>query len=357
MEVVSILVLFLPLLLILWLASLADGQRARGERGVVFALVSYLLLGMLWAGLLLAGLVLTLLQTVLSDPAASQAAVDAMVQSGLRPEAAADLLARLPAVGMALWAPAVLGLVLLLPPVRRLIAQVIAIDPASTVHAVALSFTMLVVVNLWVTVAFGLGNLADMTEAGGAMEGGAVIRLTWLQELMFLLMALVGVGFLSRRSLGSSLVRLAIVRPTLRQVALGVAIGVGLALALIPLDYVMKATGIGFDQDVERLGEQFVGPLTRSLFGVFTLGVAAAIGEESLFRGALQPRFGLLLTTVLFALLHSSYGLTASTAIVFVIGLVLGLVRLRYNTTTSMVVHAFYNMSIGLMTYLSLWPD
>jgi hypothetical protein len=94
--------------------------------------------------------------------------------------------------------------------------------------------------------------------------------------------------------------------------------------------------------------------MLTSLPGVLTLGLAAALGEESVFRGALQPRFGLILTAVLFALLHSNYGITLSTVLVFAVGMVLGLLRQRYNTTASMLAHAIYNISLGLITYLGL---
>ena len=357
MDLISIVVLFIPLLLILWFANLADGQREKGQPGGVFALVTYFILGIIWTIVLLVGVLLSLFGFLIRSQAIPSSAVDSLTQMGVKPEGAQQLLQNLPPLGMAFWLPAVLGIVLLLPPVRRLIARLIAIDARSTVHAVALSYTMLIIINLWATVVFGLGNLADLSEMGGAVQPGDIIGLTWVQEILFVLLALIGVGLFARRGFRSTLVRLAIVRPTLRQVLLGIAIGIIMALALIPLDYLMKTTGIGWDKDVERLGEQFIGPLTRSLAGVITLGVAAALGEELVFRGALQPRFGLILTAVLFALLHSNYGITASTAIVLVIGLVLGLVRQRSNTTTSMFVHAFYNMSIGLLTYLSLWPQ
>jgi len=42
------------------------------------------------------------------------------------------------------------------------------------------------------------------------------------------------------------------------------------------------------------------------------------------------------------------------TLLVFVLGLVLAWLRIRHNTTTSMIAHATYNMTIGLMAYLSI---
>ncbi len=68
----------------------------------------------------------------------------------------------------------------------------------------------------------------------------------------------------------------------------------------------------------------------------------------------MQPRFGLIFTTLLFALLHSTYGVSIATLIVFGVGLVLGLLRMRYNTTTAMVAHAVYNMTLGLIAMLGV---
>ena len=97
-----------------------------------------------------------------------------------------------------------------------------------------------------------------------------------------------------------------------------------------------------------------MGPLFTTPFGIITLGASAALGEETLFRGAVQPRFGFILTALLFALVHSNYGISMSTLIVFLLGLVLGVVRMRVNTTTAMIIHMVYNMSLGLLAYLGV---
>jgi len=73
------------------------------------------------------------------------------------------------------------------------------------------------------------------------------------------------------------------------------------------------------------------------------MALSAGIGEELLFRGALQPRFGILLTAAVFALGHVQYALSPAIIEVFVIGLVLGWLRQRSNTTTCIAVHAGYN--------------
>ena len=148
--------------------------------------------------------------------------------------------------------------------------------------------------------------------------------------------------------------RLGIVGVSGRQVLIGMAA----AMVMLPISVILQQVavflGFGATPDVEALTEQLLGSLFQSPLGILTLGLAAAIGEEPLFRGAMQPRFGVVLTALLFAVVHSNYGLSVSTVLVFVLGLVLAWLRIRHNTTTSMIAHATYNMTIGLMAYLSV---
>jgi membrane protease YdiL (CAAX protease family) len=168
------------------------------------------------------------------------------------------------------------------------------------------------------------------------------------------LFGLIGVGWLARRHLGVTLRRLGIVAPTIGQVLLGI----GLALALLPtvllIEYLGQTLGWGDNQAVEDLTEQLLGPLFKSPWGVITVGAAAALGEETLLRGAVQPRFGLWLTSIIFALLHTNYGFSISTVIVLGLGLLLGVIRMRTNTTTAMIVHGVYNSTLALLVYLNV---
>jgi membrane protease YdiL (CAAX protease family) len=346
METGATILMFLPFVFILWLANLAYRKRAEGQAEQANALkwVSYGLVIALYAGILLLGLLLQVIGflTVSIAPAAL-------------PAGPAMSLDRLPLFAVSLWIPAVIGLVLLALPVRKLFARFTPLDPASPVQAVALSYSALVLLNLLVTLGIGLDTIAQTLEqqsASGMSFNSA--PMLWAQDITLFLMGLVGVGWLARRSLGSALKRLAIVRPTLAQVGIGVGAGLVLAPIVIGLEYLLGQAGINAGADVERLSEQLIGPLATSIPGILTLGLAAALGEETVFRGALQPRFGLILTTLLFALLHSTYGISVATVMVFGIGLVLGLLRMRYNTTTSMLAHAVYNMTLGLVTMLGV---
>jgi uncharacterized protein len=347
MDVVSTIVLFLPILLVLWLANLSYRKRIEGDvkNERTLKMLSYGFLFLLYAGLMLFGLLLLgvgLLGVLSPD------VLDAAPVTGFQTE-------RIPWMGAALLILSLVGLFLLTRPARRFFARFTPIDPAHPVHAVALSLSALVLINLGFTVAIGLENLADAIQAstqGRPMESPAPAL--WGQNIMLLLVGLVGVGLLARRSLGPALQRLAIVVPTLPQAAAGLVIGLVMVPLVIAAEALASQLGLGASEGVERLTEQLIGPLTMSIPGILTLGLAAALGEEAVFRGALQPRFGLVLTTLLFALLHSQYGFSFSTAAVFVVGLVLGVIRLKANTSTAMITHAVYNMSLGLITFLGV---
>jgi membrane protease YdiL (CAAX protease family) len=339
--------IFLPFILILWLANLADRRRLEGQKHPLLAALAYGLLGLLYAALILVGLLLF----VLGDPSMPLAPQLAYLfyDLGIGPDEAQAALTNM---GLGLWLPALIGIFLLLRPIRRILARIVPIDPLRTVHAVALSYVALIAINLLLTLAWGVGNLATLMEASPQDSHYGLILSIWAQESLWAVTALLGVGWLSRRSLAQALRRLGVVRPSLRQVGLGLAVGLVLVPVILLVDQLAGRAGLSSGEDVGRLTDVVIGPLFRSLTGVLTVGLAAALGEETVFRGALQPRFGLPLTALLFALLHSNYGLSLSTVVVLFIGLVLGLLRRRANATTSMVAHAIYNSTLGLLVYL-----
>lgn len=343
-QLLSVIFLFLPFLAIFWVANLAERRRAQGEPHQGFALAAYLLMGLLY----LAGLALGLVM---------QLGVAMMQMQPDLFEAGGDLfaagVASLPLLALGFWLPSLLGLILLLPPVRRAVARLLPLDADNPVHGVSLAFSMLILTSLMTTLGMGLGNLADLMAESGETGGDLTLLSLWGQQILTALLAMVGVGWLTRRDWNETLQRLGIVVPTPRQWAIGIGLGLGMVPVVLALGYGASLVGLGTDPDVERLTEQLLGPLYQTPFGILTLGLAAALGEETLFRGAVQPRFGLVVTTLMFALIHSNYGITISTLAVFIVGLVLGWLRLRHNTTTAMAMHATYNITLGLLAYLS----
>jgi hypothetical protein len=258
-------------------------------------------------------------------------------------------------MGLAIILPSLAGALLLFRPVRRLVFVPVRMDAGNVVHAIALACTMLIVLNLTMTLATGLENLASMVEQTASagvtyVPTGAL----WAQDVLLALVSLVGVGWLSRRPLRDALRRLGLIPFRWRNLSIGAGLGLLLVPVAIGLELMFAWGGLVADPDVERLSEQLLGPLASSIPGILTLGLAAALGEEPLFRGAMQPRFGLVLTSLLFALLHSTYGLSVATLLVFLLGLALGMVAKRWSTVASMAAHAVYNMTLGVITYVGL---
>ncbi len=341
-ELLNILLLFAPLLTIMVVANLAERQREQEQPHRGAAITSYFLMTSLYAIGIVAGVLIQ------SAGFFVEQQPDLLVGIPLQPESFTLL-------GLGIWVPSLVGILLLLPPLRRGVAAFTAIDPDSPVHAIALSFAMIIVIYLMFNLGIGLENLANMLEAQAeaGLQTDTVLAL-WLQQGATAILAMVGVGWLTRRSLPTTLARLGIVVPSWQQVLLGIGLGLGMVPIIILVEQFAVQYNFGVDQGVEELTEQLLGSLFTTPFGIFTVGAAAALGEETIFRGALQPRLGLILTSLLFALIHGNYGLSIATLIVFVVGLLLGYLRQRHNTTTSMLMHATYNITLALLTALAV---
>lgn len=250
-------------------------------------------------------------------------------------------LRRQPGLGLGLAISAVMLLASLDWRFRRAAAKLVPIDPDNVVHATALGLSLYLV---------GVQAATQLnTDVLSAVAQSAPLTVPSLlsQQLPILLVALAGVGLFVRRSPAQAAARLGIVRPELWQVVF--------ALLLAGL---FVAFSLGMDQLGSRLQPGVADRLNQAnqhLFsglagpaGLATIALGAGIAEETLFRGAIQPRFGIVWTSVLFASVHTQYGLTYAVVTVFVLGACLGLVRKHLNTTTGMICHAAYNATIGL---------
>lgn len=236
-------------------------------------------------------------------------------------------------------------------PLLGWIARRLPIRPQSPVHRLALALTVVLVISQLAT------QLSTDVLTAQAVHGASLSRLDLiLQELPFLLAALFGVGFLVRRGPRATMVRLGLVRPAAWQV-----------LAALALAGAFYAFGTGMD----RLGEVVTPGLahkvqaaTDRLFahlgdpvGILTIALAAGICEEALFRGAIQPRLGLIWVAIVFTSVHTQYGLSIDTVAVLVLAGGLGLVRRFANTTSSMLCHVVYNALVGAgVGWLGLFP-
>jgi membrane protease YdiL (CAAX protease family) len=334
-ELLNVVLQFLPLLAILLFANWGQRLREHEQPATAPVAVAYIATALLYGAAFLFGAIFLFSSTLPEAP--------------FPVDSPAWLL-------FGVVGASVVGLLLLLKPIRRVVARVLPIDPDHPVHAVALALTMTPVINQGLTLGIGLENMTNLIAQQVEQTGVAPVSLVglWGQNIMFVIMALVGVGWLTRRSFGQALVRLGIVKPSLRDLLIGVATAIVLIPTIPTLMALLGNAGLGVDPDVESLTELLTGALFATPLGILSVGLAPGIGEEALFRGALQPRFGLIVTSLLFALVHGQYGLSLATLVVLLLGVVLGIVRNRTNTTTAMVTHALYNSGIALLAYLGI---
>jgi len=163
-----------------------------------------------------------------------------------------------------------------------------------------------------------------------------------IQALVLVAIALALIGTFLRRDLRQALDRLGL-RPLSTRGYLIATLGVipfivvSAASALL-VDYVQPGTLDELEETVTGI----TGGDTNIQFGLL-LGISAAVGEETLFRGALQPKYGLVFTSLIFALLHVQYDVLLVVGSLFPAGLILGLERKYLGTTAAIVTHTLYN--------------
>lgn len=248
--------------------------------------------------------------------------------------------------GLVLLLTAVWGLLVTLPEVRRWFARWMPLDPEAPVHTLALMLSGYLAANGLLPLSQGgLEGLLETAQATSSLEVAA-------GELLLLAVALAGVGLFVRRDLYKSADRLGVEKPTLRQIGRGLRwLPVLLALMLVANFFLAQANP---DQAevMDELNELLLGNMD-SVGDWLLLAVAAGIGEEVLFRGALQPVLGIWSTSLLFAIIHTQYGLSIATVLIFVVGYILGIIRREQNTTVAILLHAAYNFVLGLGALLA----
>ena len=183
--------------------------------------------------------------------------------------------------------------------------------------------------------------------------GGRISPITVLaSQLPFIGLAVVGVGAGIRRNPRETLARLGY-----RPISLG---NVGVVVLFILAAFALSVTADHLFSVLQPDLYRRVGEVTGTLFDpkglslvsavlfALLIGVGAGLGEETLFRGAVQPVFGILATSILFASMHVQYGPSLLLGYIFLLSVGLGLLRRFFNTTTSFLAHAGYN-TLGIL--------
>ncbi|CAN5760805.1 hypothetical protein BH23CHL5_BH23CHL5_12510 [soil metagenome] len=236
--------------------------------------------------------------------------------------------------GGIVWLATGLGLFLpMFSPVRRWFARFSRIDPASAIDMVGLSALLAVAGFL----GFSYALQPEPTDAGPVRLADLISQFAAFTVLAYIL---VGVGIW--RSFGEATQRLGLSWPTRKQIAAGIG---GFFVGLVVMVIAGVLTTVfqpDFNEEIEQ-ATQGITESVRSPLGAVLFGLGAGISEELLLRGAIQPRFGLIFTSLLFALLHNQYGMSFILLGVFMMGVVLGLLRNRFGTTAAVITHAIFN--------------
>jgi membrane protease YdiL (CAAX protease family) len=251
--------------------------------------------------------------------------------------------AELAMVGLS-YAAAVASLLVAARPLAQALARVWfrVPEPSRTLRLAArIVFIGLIMAGpLWLAMRILLPSIID--DLGGLLSGTGF----GLGLIGYVMVGFAAVGYRLRRDLRESMLRLGLGPLHSGHVA---PVLLGLA-ALIAFN-----SGAEFFQRRYFaewwLEDQRINQAIRSGLGfgeMLLLGLSAGIGEEITLRGALQPKLGLFWTSLLFAVLHVQYS-WFGIAVIFAIGIILGVIRNRTNTTVPMAIHALYDIIAVLL--------
>jgi membrane protease YdiL (CAAX protease family) len=121
-----------------------------------------------------------------------------------------------------------------------------------------------------------------------------------------------------------------------------VTIGIGVFLAILGVEIALSlfqaVTNISLPTNVQSLLQG------QALYYIVFAALIGPINEEIFFRGFLVPRFGIVLSALLFMMLHSGYASVAELIGAFVFGLLAGYVFKRTGSLyTTIIGHILVN--------------
>lgn len=244
------------------------------------------------------------------------------------------------------WAAVAAGLAFLLPllpPVRALLALVTPMARDSVPDMLGLVILSLVAIfSAYSTLTAGPHLDTQSSPSAAEIVG---------QSLAEVLVAFFAVGWLLTQGSRATLRRLGLRWPQPREVAIALSLVlVGFAVNVLAgaLTHLLQPQ---LEQQIRTEMKQITFNVSSG-WGALVLGTSAGIGEEVLFRGAIQPRYGIVITSVVFALLHTQYGISLTVLGIFGLSLLLGWERRRYGTSSAIVTHGVYDIVAVLLSTL-----
>jgi membrane protease YdiL (CAAX protease family) len=224
--------------------------------------------------------------------------------------------------------------------IRRVLPAAAAYNPESPVHTTACVLLLAFVV-------ITIGNFV----AGGGIEGmaanlessGVAFDDFLFENVLWIVAATLGTGLFLRRTPTQTRERLGLRLPILQDINWGIGVGVLLFGLLIAVGVIWTQFVTPEQLEQQTAASSQLASLINTLPLSFAISVVVAIGEETFFRGAIQPVFGIWATSILFAVVHTQYTLTPATLLIFVTALAFGWLRQRHSTSAAIIAHFVYN--------------
>ncbi|MBA2862592.1 CPBP family intramembrane glutamic endopeptidase [Methanococcus maripaludis] len=219
------------------------------------------------------------------------------------------------------------------------------------IHKITLSLSTYILLNPVIAFASGSGLIIALTDFLEVLDLAAF-------QLIILIYAFVGIGFGTRKNLKQSIERLDIKIPSIKYAIFGVILLFMVDKFIWNLFDFFTYIFQSMDPVIsEQIAEQAVVETSNVNEVVNTIKISAStplkivflsiivgISEELMFRGALQPRFGNIYTSFLFAALHAQYLSSMVLLDVFIISYILGMIKERKSTSTTILIHILYDI-------------
>jgi len=215
-------------------------------------------------------------------------------------------------------------------------------------------FAMVLLTNNLIGI-FGFDQLEEIGAFSLGTDGRLPVGLLLASQLPFVVVAILGVGAGVRRGLRPTLARLGYGPLGPKDVGVVAVFVVGAFTVSVGADALFREVQPELYREVGEISGTLFDPrgmgVGKAVLFALLIGVGAGLGEETLFRGAVQPVLGILPTSVLFASMHVQYGPSLLLGYIFVLSLGLGFLRRRFNTTASVLAHAGYNFVSVMAAY------
>lgn len=244
------------------------------------------------------------------------------------------------AIAIALFSARILSSMEIRQRLKKLVGEHSTYNPNSIVHTTA-------IVLMLATLSFTIGQLVLSGGIGGLAESietsGISLSDTLFNQVLWIFVAFLGIGLFLRRTIEQSLDRLGLRVPTWGDIRGAIITAVALYVFVFAVSTVWVALVSPEQFQEQTAASEQIAEAFNTLPLAFFLSITVAMGEEVLFRGAIQPVFGLWLTSIFFALLHTQYTLTPASLTIVVVAVALGWLRQRFSTTAAIIAHFLYN--------------